>query len=64
MKAENAVKCIGRIVTMLHPGQLSQGSVSAITMTDFSCSDQQLDDWKQEFITSGGACIYDGPPKL
>jgi hypothetical protein len=64
MKAENAVKGIGRIVTMIHPGQLSCGSVLALSMTDFDHDDQQLDAWKEGFIASGGACIYDGPPKL
>lgn len=62
MKAQTAVKSIGRIVTMIHPGQLSVGSVLALSMTDFEHDDQQLNEWKEGFIASGGACIYDGPP--
>lgn len=61
MKAENVVKGIGRVVVMLHPGQLAAGSVFPVAMTDFAHDDAELDDWKKSFTESGGACLYDGP---
>jgi len=62
MKAKLAAKCIGRIVVVLHPGQLAAGVVLPLAMTDFVSTDQEINSWKNNFVEAGGCCLYDGPP--
>jgi hypothetical protein len=63
MNAEKVVKVIGRVVVMLHSGQLKDGTVFPVAETDYYRSDAEIDEWKRGFLKSGGACLYDGPPK-
>ncbi len=60
---EKVVRAIDRVVVMLHPWQLKEDTVYPTALTDFNHDNDALDKFKQSFIESGGACIYDGPPQ-
>ena len=50
---------INRIVVFLHAGQLSQGNIHPLVMTDL---DPGLDIMLEEHLKAGAVLLYDGPP--